>query len=101
MVLDLRGTHHHIAVGSFFGPPDNHLLQISSKTYWSVQHQRDADVRAFLVESIDSCVMMGPDEQYRHYRDDESAEDRWFLMEKPGLKLANMMGYQEDNQEDD
>lgn len=45
--------------------------------------------------------MMGPDAQYRHYRDDDSAEDRWFLMEKPGLKLAQMTEYTEDINEND
>lgn len=96
MILEIHGEQHHLAVASFFGPPNPHLLKISSKTYWSVQHQRDADVRAFKIRQIESVVMMGPDEQYRHYRDDESAEDRWFLMEKPGLKLAQMAEYEED-----
>jgi hypothetical protein len=100
MILEIQGEHHHLAVGSFFGPPDPHLLEISCQTYWSVQHQRDSDVRAFRIKHIQSCVMMGPDEQYRHFRNDESAEDRWFLMEKPGLKLAQMTGYTE-NWDDD
>jgi hypothetical protein len=100
-ILDIQGVHHHIAVGSFFGLPDPHLLQISSQTYWSVQHQRESDVRAFKIKQIESCVMMGPDAQYRHYRDDDSAEDRWFLMEKPGLKLAQMTEYTEDINEND
>ncbi|KAF8200585.1 hypothetical protein K438DRAFT_1582373 [Mycena galopus ATCC 62051] len=100
-VVKIEGTHHHIAVASFFGPPDEYLLEKSSQTYWSVQHQREADVRAFKIKSIDSCVMMGPDGQYRHHRDDESAEDRWFLMEKPGLKLAQMMGYNYNDENDE
>ncbi|KAJ7088471.1 hypothetical protein B0H15DRAFT_939305 [Mycena belliarum] len=83
MILEIHHVKHYIAVASFFGPPDPYLLQLSSSTYWSVQHQRDSDVRAFKIKQIRSCVMMGPDAQ-------------WFLMEKPGLKLAEMVEDEEN-----
>ncbi|KAJ7120709.1 hypothetical protein C8R43DRAFT_1136650 [Mycena crocata] len=100
MTLEIQKVKHYLAVASFYGPPDPHLFKISSKRYWSVQHQRDEDVRAFKIKDIDSCVTMAPDEQYRHLRDDESAEDRWFLMQKPGLKLAQWAGFEENMDED-
>ncbi|KAJ6589494.1 hypothetical protein B0H19DRAFT_979711, partial [Mycena capillaripes] len=45
MILHVDDEERHLAVVSFFGPPDPHLLGISSKTYWSVKHLREADVR--------------------------------------------------------
>jgi hypothetical protein len=44
--------------------------------------------------------MMAPDHQYRHYRTDGSEVDRWFLMEKPGLKLASLAGSEEEDDMD-
>lgn len=99
MLLRVQGKDIPVAVGSFFSPPNTNLLVDSSKTYWSAQHLRDGDVRVFDVKNIHSCVMMGPDKQYPlHYPhgNDGSEVDRWFLMEKPGLKLANMLGLDEE-----
>ena len=40
--------------------------------------------------------MMGHDHQYAKYRSDGSEVDPWFLMEKPGLKLAYYTGSEEN-----
>ncbi|KAJ6525179.1 hypothetical protein B0H19DRAFT_1085021 [Mycena capillaripes] len=100
MILDVDGDEKYLAVASFFGPPDPHLLEISSKTYWSVKHLRDTDIRAIEVTSIASCVMMAPDNQYHNYRVDGSEIDRWFLVEKPGLKLASWTAASDRMEED-
>ncbi|KAJ7048449.1 hypothetical protein C8F01DRAFT_1094910 [Mycena amicta] len=92
---------HCIAVASFLGQPDEDLLKKSSGKYWSMQHQKTADVRAFLVTDIQSCAMLGPDMQYRIHRDDESADDRWFYLGKPGLKLASMTEYRDAGLDDE
>ncbi|KAJ3924185.1 MAG: hypothetical protein NXY57DRAFT_878269, partial [Lentinula lateritia] len=47
-------------IASFYGLPDKELLRRSHQTYYTVQHHRDADVRAFSVDKIDSVVMMAP-----------------------------------------
>ncbi|KAF8206086.1 hypothetical protein K438DRAFT_2014381 [Mycena galopus ATCC 62051] len=43
---------------------------------------------------------MAPDKQYTlvppEHRPPGSEEDHWFLMEKPGLKLAQLTGYEHD-----
>ncbi|KAJ7017467.1 hypothetical protein C8F04DRAFT_1244092 [Mycena alexandri] len=91
-ILNFQDEERYIAVASFFGPPDPHLLKISNKVYWSASHLRESDVRAIEITSIISCVMMAPDEQYRHLRADGSEVDRWFLTEKPTLKLACWIG---------
>ncbi|KAF8177747.1 Neutral/alkaline non-lysosomal ceramidase-domain-containing protein [Mycena galopus ATCC 62051] len=52
------------------------------------------------IKAITASVMMAPDEQYTlvppEHRTPGSEEDRWFLMEKPGLKLAQLTGYEDD-----
>ncbi|KAJ7130701.1 hypothetical protein C8R46DRAFT_924766 [Mycena filopes] len=99
-ILNVEEEERYLAVASFFGPPDPHLLEISCKTYWSTRHSRDSDVRAVDITSIASCVMMAPDNQYHHYCADGSEVDRWFLMEKPGLKLALWTGAPEPMDEE-
>ncbi|KAJ7134133.1 hypothetical protein C8R46DRAFT_923377 [Mycena filopes] len=96
-ILKVEEEERFVAMLSFFAPPDPHLLDISSQTYWSAQHLRDADIRVVDVSTIASCVMMAPDAQYRLYKTDGSD---WFLMEKPGLKLALWTG-SEDVEDDD
>ncbi|KAJ7616591.1 hypothetical protein FB45DRAFT_1105832 [Roridomyces roridus] len=91
--LNVGGIEHCLAVASFFGPPDSFLYEYSSRTH---------DVRAFKITDIHSCVLMGPDHQYRYFRpqDPDSAEDRWFLYEKSGLAMARMRGYFEEDADD-
>ncbi|KAJ7473024.1 hypothetical protein B0H11DRAFT_1687559, partial [Mycena galericulata] len=60
MILEVEGEEKYLAVASFFGPPDPHLLEISSKVYWSVEHLRDSDIRVVEVTSIVSTVIMAP-----------------------------------------
>ncbi|KAJ3816786.1 hypothetical protein F5880DRAFT_1626456 [Lentinula raphanica] len=85
-------TLHALAVGSFYGPPHEELLRRSSNTYYTVQHQRHIDVRAFPISSIDSVVMMAPDPQYIHIfngrEPDGTHHDRWFKMQKPGIIVS-------------
>ncbi|KAF7321196.1 hypothetical protein HMN09_00208100 [Mycena chlorophos] len=100
--LRIQRIEHVVAIGAFFGPPDEHLLDISSGTYYSVQHSGDDDIRVFNIKTIQSVVMMGPDRQYQLYRDDDSAEDRYFMVEKPGLKMAELIEVTElDDELDD
>lgn len=99
MVQKIGDTRHALAVGSFYGKPDEELFRRSSKTYYTVQHYRDVDIRVFNVKSIRSAVMMAPDTRYIHKfkggPTDGTEVNRWFLMQKPGLKIGSMMGYSE------
>jgi hypothetical protein len=78
MHLVIEEKDHYIAIASVFGPPHPHLLDISSQVFWTVQHMREADVRAFAVTCIQSCAMMAPDEQYAQFqeREEGSEQDR-------------------------
>ncbi|KAJ7336135.1 hypothetical protein DFH08DRAFT_813380 [Mycena albidolilacea] len=84
-----------VAVVSLYGPPHPGLLAASSNTYWTARHLRDAAVKVVDTTSIRSAVMMAPDERYKTRFQDGSEVDRWFLMDKPGLKLAERAGLEE------
>ncbi|KAK7035083.1 hypothetical protein R3P38DRAFT_3184621 [Favolaschia claudopus] len=92
MILCVDEEERYVGVASFFGPPEEHLLKLSSSMYWSFQHLRDADIRVIELTSIISCVTMAPDSQYQTHRTDGSHTDRWFLMQEPGAKLASWTG---------
>ncbi|KAJ3911922.1 hypothetical protein F5877DRAFT_93697 [Lentinula edodes] len=92
ILLKIGETVHPVAIGSFYGPPHEELLRRSHNTYYTVQHKRDEDVRAFPITSIDSTVMMAPDPQYISLFKDREPDgthlNRWFKMQKPGLKVS-------------
>lgn len=90
-----------MAMVSLYGHHHTGLWEASSKTYWTAQHLRDAAVRAVHVKSIDSVVMLAPDSRYGTRIQDGSQVDRWYRMEKPGLKLSQRMGFQETVIEED
>lgn len=43
--------------------------------------------------------MMAPDPRYGTVFQDGSEKDRYYLMEKPGLKLGRLFGWEEDDTE--
>ncbi|KAK1216301.1 hypothetical protein PQX77_021077 [Marasmius sp. AFHP31] len=55
----------------------------------------DIDVRMTDAKDILSVVMMAPDPRYKHAVQDGTEVDRWFMMEKPGLKILSLQGYKE------
>lgn len=78
-----------------YGPPHQDIFEASSKTHWTVQHLRDSGLRVVDIKSITAAVMMAPDETYKTRIHDGSEVDRWYLMEKPGLKLSQRVGLEE------
>jgi hypothetical protein len=92
MVLSIRSVEWPLAMAAFYGAPDDWLYRHSSKTYISVHHLRDADIRVINVKDIDSVVAMVLDTSYGITHQDGTEGDRWFLMEKPGLKMLSMIG---------
>lgn len=93
MLLKIQTVDFPLAIASFYGPPDPELYQASSQTYASMQHFRDLDVRVFAINCIQSVVMMAPDTRHS-----SGESNRWFLMEKPGLKIASFLGLHEDDE---
>jgi hypothetical protein len=99
--VETAGNIEALAVISLYGPPNNILLETSSQTYWSVTHLRDTGIRVINAMSIVAVVAMVPDRQYQHWRRDGTEEDRWMLVEKPGLKLMQrILQYDEQIPED-
>ncbi|KAJ6566790.1 hypothetical protein B0H19DRAFT_1067069 [Mycena capillaripes] len=84
-----------VAMVSLYGPPHPGLLAASSNTYWTAQHLRNRAIRVVDIKSIKSVVMMAPDKRYGTRFRDGTEIDRWYLMEKPGLKLAERVGLEE------
>ena len=77
---------------SLYGPPHPGILAASSNAYWTAQHLRDTAIRVIDVHTIQSAVMMAPDERYKTRFHDGTEVDRWHLMEMPGLKLTERAG---------
>ncbi|KAJ7798489.1 hypothetical protein B0H14DRAFT_2617832 [Mycena olivaceomarginata] len=84
-----------VAMVSLYGPPHPGILAASLNTYWTAQHLRDSAIRVIDVNTIKSVVMMAPDERYKTRFHDGTEVDRWYLMEKPGLKLTERAGLEE------
>lgn len=95
MLLRVADTVRPAAVVSFYGPPDRHLYEASSKTYWTAKHLRDKGIRVVDIKCIKSVVMMAPDIQYASLHQDGTELDRWYMMEKPGIKIGHMAGEEE------
>ncbi|KZS94833.1 hypothetical protein SISNIDRAFT_409381 [Sistotremastrum niveocremeum HHB9708] len=80
-----------LAMVSTYGPRDEQLYSESWKTYDSrILFQNHRIIEA---NSIQSVVAMIPDTQYS---EGGVASNRWFLVEKPGLKMGVMTGVTED-----
>ena len=87
MLLNVANIIRPVALVSFYGAPHQGLLDDSSNTYWTAQHLRDSGVRVIDIRCIKSVVMMAPDQRYKYFCKDGTEVDRWYLMEKPGVKL--------------
>ncbi|KAL1681733.1 hypothetical protein EV122DRAFT_287879 [Schizophyllum commune] len=84
---EIEAKENAVAVVSMFGLPHAGLLADSYHTYYTCEHFRDIDVRVVDVQQIKSVVMMAPDPSYGKFHQDGTENNRWYLMEKPGLKL--------------
>ncbi len=95
MVIEVGTCKMALAMAAFYGPPDPELYKRSYKTYVSVPHLRDAGIRVIDMKDIEAVVAMVPDNSYQITHQDGTELDRWFLMEKPGLKMSSMIGFDE------
>lgn len=91
MLLRIQAINVPLTIASFYGPPDLELYRALSKTYASMQHFRDIDVCVFTINCIQLVVMMAPDTRHS-----SGKSNRWFLMEKLGLKISSFLGLHED-----
>lgn len=101
VLFQVEGAQHAVAVVSLYGKPHKELLAKSSNTYYTVQHLRNAGICVVPAKSIIAVVAMIPDQQFRKFTNDGTQEDRWQLVEKPGLQLLNMVLHAEDRTDEE
>ncbi|KAH9012701.1 hypothetical protein EDB84DRAFT_1278534, partial [Lactarius hengduanensis] len=82
---DHSGVERAYALVSVWSEPDKELLEESSKTVYSCAYQGQAVLRVVDVKFIESVVAMVP---MTPCEGDRSA--RYFLLEKPGLDVAEV-----------
>jgi hypothetical protein len=95
--LKVKNDTLPLALISVYGPPDNALLQLSHKTVYSCQYLSNDNLRVINARSIRSVIAIVPHEVTLPGK--TAAEDRWFVVEKPGLEAAELGGGVEDNYE--
>ena len=78
---------------SLFGPPDLTLLRESSNTLWSCKSGGDTDLVVVCVKDIVSVIAMIP---HQPTVAGQPIEERYFVVEKPGLDVADMGGVQQE-----
>ena len=87
-----------LALVSLYSKPDPTLLSLSVNTLWSCRYQGDMELRFIDVKTIQAVVSMVP---HTPVIQGQPAEERFFLVEKPGLDMAVMAGTEEDIQREE
>ena len=72
-----------IAIVSIYSHPDPILLKASHHTLWSCSYQGNASLKVINTKAIVGVVAMVPL---------FGVQDRYFVVEKPGLDIAHMGG---------
>ena len=78
------------ALVSRYSPPHAEILKKSHNTYWSCTHGKIEDMEIIPVKTILSAVSIIP---HNLFQDD--SEQRYFVVERPGLEVAHMGGVEE------
>jgi hypothetical protein len=89
--LDISNTTHTLALVSVFSEPNLSHFRLSNKTVWSCKYFGDVALKVIDAKLISAVVAMIP-----HELPDESGVQRWFMMEMPGLDVAQMGGMYEE-----
>jgi hypothetical protein len=84
-----EGEEIALALVSLYSRPDPTLLDLSFNTLWSCQYQGDMALQFIDVKTIQAVVSMVP---HTPVIQGLPAQERFFLVEKPGLDVAVMTG---------
>ena len=79
-----------VALVSLYSTPDPHLLKISSDTLLVCRYHGDASLVLVEAQSIKSVVAMVPFMEKAGGGKPRRHEGRFFVVEKPGLSLAEL-----------
>jgi len=88
-VLKHLDTEVPVALVSLFSKPDPDLLRISVNALWSCEYQGDSALEFIDIKCIQAVVAMVP---HAPAIDGRQTQERFFLVEKPGLDVAVMAG---------
>jgi hypothetical protein len=83
-----------LALISVYSAPDPTLWELSHKTIKSCQYLADAQLVVIDVKTIHSVVAMVPHKVILPGK--AAIEERWFVVEKPGLEAVEIGGFVED-----
>jgi hypothetical protein len=81
-----------LAFVSVYSQPDPDLLAASSGTYWSVEHSGNSNVQVVSVKGIQAVVAAVPDLQFKKRFGLDKDSNRWYIAERPGLKITSRIG---------
>jgi hypothetical protein len=90
-----EGREMALALVSLYSKPDPTILRHSLNTLWSCKYQGDSDSALKFIDAktIQSVVSMVP---HNPVIPGQETEERFFLVEKPGLDVAIIAGIEED-----
>jgi hypothetical protein len=98
---------YSLALVSIYSNPNQDLLRTSYQTIYACSHQGNAALQVIDIKSIISVVALVPFFVVNPDGTIEQPEDEFFLVEKPGLDVATLIGEEEEeeydgeNEEDD
>ncbi|KAJ6550772.1 hypothetical protein DFH09DRAFT_1086398 [Mycena vulgaris] len=92
---EVNGAPEAFALVDFYSDPWDVLLEESHQTVWSCGRKVGAHLSVIPVKSILSVVAMIP------HKIEEDDDLRYFLVEKPGLDVISLAGYDEVDDEAD
>jgi hypothetical protein len=90
--ISLESGDIALALVLLYSRPDQTLLDVSVNTLWSCEYQGNLALRFINVKCIQAVVAMIPHVLVIEGRE---AHKCFFLMEKPGLDVAMMVGMKE------
>ena len=87
MIID--DTEKTLAMVSIYSPPHALLLTLSYNTLWSCTYRGNHSLRVIDVKSIAAVVAMVP---HQPFSENSSPDERFFVVEKPGLDVSSLGG---------
>ena len=95
--ITILNQEYHLAVVSQYGDRHAQLWEESYHTYWTAAYLGNENLRVIQIKEIQAVVMMAPDTRYGISIQDGTQHRRWYLMERPGLKLTELSEEVNDN----
>lgn len=92
---------HTLALVSLYSPPNPELLKQSHQVVYSCRAPEDGIFQLIDIKAIQSVVAMVPYFKVLPNGEIFTPENEYFMIEKPGVELAQYRGVQDDDDEYD